>query len=106
MVVVVLQTIPRPEKVLPSRIMSSITDLGRERTYYIKKYGEVNKSAKIVDLSKINMTVDGIKEKLTQQLILYTSTTAKDFDKITPPQQRTLIKSRLLRPDYGSYATT
>ena len=68
---------------LPSRIMSSITDLGRERTYYINNYGEVKKSDKIVDLSKINMTVDGIKEKLTQQLILYTSTTAKDFGKIT-----------------------
>ncbi len=53
---------------LPSRILSSITNLGRERTrdyffeYYINNYGEVKKSDKIVDLSKINMTVDGIKE--------------------------------------------
>jgi hypothetical protein len=39
---------------LPSRILSSITDLGRERTwdyfvaYYIINYGEVKKSDKIV----------------------------------------------------------
>ena len=73
---------------LPSRILSSITDLGRERTreyfveYYINNNGEVKKSDNIVDLTKINVTVDGLKENLTQQLILYTSTTAKDFDKI------------------------
>jgi hypothetical protein len=73
---------------LPSRILSSITELGRARTreyfikYYINNYGEVKKSDKIVDLSRINLTVDGIKEKLSQQLILHTSTTAKDFDKI------------------------
>ena len=36
------------------------------------------------------MTVNGIKEKLAQQLILYTSTTAKDFNKII------FTKARLL----------
>jgi hypothetical protein len=50
--------------------------------YYINNYGEVKKLDKIVDLSRINLTVDGIKEKLSQQLILHTSTMAKDFDKI------------------------
>ena len=73
---------------LPSRILSLITELGRARMreyfikYYINNYGEVKKLDKIVDLSRINLTVDGIKEKLSQQLILHTSTTAKDFDKI------------------------
>ncbi len=48
--------------------------------YYINNYGEVKKSDMIVDLSKINLTMDGIKEKLS--LILHTSTMAKEFDKI------------------------
>jgi hypothetical protein len=40
----------------------------------------VKKSDKIVDLSMINVILDGIKDKLSQQLILHTSTMAKDFD--------------------------
>jgi hypothetical protein len=73
---------------LPSRILSLITELGRARTreyfikYYINNYGEVKKSDKIVDLFRINLMMDGIKEKLSQQLILHTSIMAKDFDKI------------------------
>jgi hypothetical protein len=73
---------------LPSRILSLITELGRARMreyfikYYINNYGEVKKSDKIVNLSRINLTVDVIKEKLSQQLIPHISTTAKDFDKI------------------------
>jgi hypothetical protein len=42
----------------------------------------MKKLDKIVDLSRINVTVDGIKENLIQHLILQMSTMAKDFDKI------------------------
>jgi hypothetical protein len=73
---------------LPSRILSLITRLGQARMreyfveYYFNNYGKVKKLDMIVDLSRINLTVDGIKDKSSQQLIFNTSTTAQDFDKI------------------------
>ena len=71
--------------VLHSQILSAITDLGRERTtqyfveYYINNYGEATRSENIVSLAKINLTVDGIKTKLDQAKILWTSTNANEF---------------------------
>jgi hypothetical protein len=71
--------------VLHSLILSAITDLGRERTrqyfveYYINNYGEATRSETTVSLAKINLTVDGIKTKLDQSKILWTSTNANEF---------------------------
>jgi hypothetical protein len=98
--------------VLHSLILSAITDLGRERTrqyfteYYIDNYGEATRSENTVSLAKINLTVDGIKTKLDQALILWTSTNANDFKphaftkaKLVGQIQRMAVLERERSPD-------
>ena len=76
-----------------SIILSAFTELGRDRTvehfvkYFIKinngddDDGDMTQSDRNDDLlSKIDLTVDGLKLKRTQQIILHTSTSARDFD--------------------------
>ena len=83
--------------VLHSQILSAITDLGRDRTtqyfieYYINNYGEATRSESTVSLAKINLTVDGIKTKLNQAKILWTSTNANEF------QPAAFTKARLVK---------
>jgi hypothetical protein len=81
---------------LHASILSAITGVGRDRSrrhfvaYDIKEQkkrrgrGEpVTRSDKIVNLKKINTTVDSIKESLDKDIILETSTTVSDFGRQT-----------------------
>ena len=81
---------------LHSFILSAITGMGRTRThqhfmeYYIINHGMETRSDKIVDLTKINTTVNSISEKINVQLIFETSTIEKDF------KDRVFTKAKLM----------
>ena len=74
---------------LHADILSSITDIGRERViqyfieFCIKTQGEQNRSSDVVDLRKLDTTVSRIIEARDNEIKLRTSTNSGDFkDKI------------------------
>ena len=74
---------------LHADILSSITDIGRERViqyfieFCIKTQGEQNRSSDVVDLRKLDTTVSRIIEARDNEIKLRTSTNIGDFkDKI------------------------
>ena len=71
-----------------STILSAFAELGRDRTeeHFVKYFiniidndEDVTKSDR-VNLTKIDFTVESLKLKLAQEIIMQTSTSAKDFE--------------------------